>query len=104
MAGDCVGGVAEREESGRFDQGAVTRTGKAGPALIGPPRRVRIDLVQGMAAAAYPLLSLSLSLLRRARDGGSHAAAWATAAGLTAIPVMATVGLAMKAAQDSGGY
>lgn len=44
------------------------------------------------------------SLLRGAKAPGSEAAAWATAAVLTAIPVVATIGLAVKAAQDAGGY
>lgn len=52
------------------------------------------------AVAADPLWSL----LRGPQRHGSAAAAWATAAVLTAIPVVATIGLAVKAAQDAGGY
>lgn len=52
------------------------------------------------AVVADPLLSA----FRRARPEGSDAAGWATAAVLTAIPVVVTIGLAVKAAHDSGGY
>ncbi len=52
------------------------------------------------AVAADPLWSL----LRGTQRQGSAAAAWAAAAVLTAIPVVATIGLAVKAAQDAGGY
>lgn len=52
------------------------------------------------ALAADPLLAAA----RRARRAGSEAAGWAVAAAVTAIPVAVTIGLAVKAAQDSGGY
>jgi len=52
------------------------------------------------AVVADPLLAA----FRRARPEGSDAAGWATAAVLTAIPVVVTIGLAVKAAHDSGGY
>lgn len=53
-----------------------------------------------IAVVADPLWSL----LRRTRPQGDAIAAWATAAVLTAIPVVATIGLAVKAAHDAGGY
>jgi hypothetical protein len=55
-------------------------------------------LVGGLLAD--PLVA-GINKLRRL-DG--KAGSWATAAVLTAIPVAVTVGLAVKAAQDAGGY
>jgi hypothetical protein len=55
-------------------------------------------LVGGLLAD--PLVA-SINRLRRS-DG--KAGSWATAAVLTAIPVAVTVGMAVKAVQDAGGY
>jgi hypothetical protein len=52
------------------------------------------------ALLAAPVLS-AIGDLRRKGEG---APSWVAAAVLTAIPVAVTVGLAVKAAQDSGGY
>ncbi|HWP11545.1 MAG TPA: hypothetical protein VNN06_06965 [Ramlibacter sp.] len=42
--------------------------------------------------------------VNRLRRLDGKAGSWATAAALTAIPVAVTIGLAVKAAQDAGGY
>ena len=42
--------------------------------------------------------------VNRLRQGSDGVAAWATAGLLTAIPVLTTIGLAIRAAQESGGY
>ena len=71
---------------------------------------VNAHLYAGFSLGYVALLAAALaadpvwSLLRGAKAPGSEAAAWATAAVLTAIPVVATVGLAVKAVQDAGGY
>lgn len=67
-------------------------------------------LYAGFSLGYVALLALAVladplwALLRRARAEGNAVAGWATAAVLTAIPVVVTIGLAVKAAQDSGGY
>lgn len=54
----------------------------------------------GAALAADPLRGA----VQRLRRGTAEPPAWAAATALTAIPVVATIGLALKAAQDAGGY
>jgi hypothetical protein len=46
----------------------------------------------------------ALAATRRLRRPGAEGPGWIPAAVLTAVPVMVTVALAVKAAHDSGGY
>lgn len=72
-------------------------------------------LVSAHVYAGFPLVYIALLAaglladpvvagLNRLRKRNGGAGSWATATVLTAIPVAVTIGLAVKAAADSGGY